>query len=90
MKFIRVLKANKDIEIVLMDYKDKVFQNSDGTHKAYLLLSNNDGFVYKELPINITGNETDEELLQIASSNFGKLPNDIELKRRSITITIDR
>ena len=39
MKFIRVLKASKDMKVVLMDYKDKEFQNSDGTHQAYLLLS---------------------------------------------------
>ena len=88
MKFVKLIKSNQDLKLVVMHYKD--FDKKENQNNACFLLVKNDVPLRNgEFKTRINGNESDSELIEKASKYFGNLPKDIEVEIVPITITIN-
>lgn len=89
MKFIRLIKSNQDLKLVVMHYKD-FDKNEDKDNACFLLVKNDVTLKNSEVETRISGNESDSELIEKASKYLGNLPKDIEVKKFEISFDIKR
>lgn len=86
MRYVKLLKAEQDLKLVLMHYKD-FDEKENENNAAFLLVKNDIPLNNSEVKTRINGNESDSELIEKASKYLGNLPKDIEVERVEITIT---
>lgn len=89
MHYVKLLKAEEELKLVLMHYKD--FDEKENENNAVFLLAKGDMPLRNgEFKTRIDGNESDSELIEKASKYFGNLPKDIKVEKMDITININR
>lgn len=76
MKFIRVLKAEQNLKLVLTPIDE--FETSGVIYNSQLELWNNNT-LEDVLLLNKNDIETDQDILEIARDHFGNLPDNIQI-----------
>lgn len=76
MKFIRVLKAEQNLKLVLKSIDE--FETYGITYNSQLELWNNNT-LEDVLLLNKNDIETDQDILEVAREHFGNLPDNIEI-----------